>query len=129
MADINDIKKELTSCRDLTSNFMSSDIEKNRFLSLLSYIGILIVFPFFMAKGSKFARFNMNQGLTLLLAEAAVFIVKKLLGGIPVLGLIIRVVCGLAGIVLFLLAVLGIYNCVNGRAKELPFVRKFSLLK
>ncbi len=129
MADINDIKKEITSCRDLTSGFLSSDIEKNRFLSLLSYIGILIVFPFFMAKGSKYVRFHMNQGLTLLLAEAAVWIVKKLLGGIPVLGLIIRIACGLVGIILFVLAVLGIYNCVNGRARELPFVRRISLLK
>lgn len=129
MANINDIKKEIVSCRDLTSDFDRNDMEKNRFLSLLSYIGILIVFPFFMAKGSKYARFNMNQGLPLLLGEAALFIVKKLFGGIPVLGFIISFICGFAGFLLFVLAVLGIYYCVTGRAKELPFVRKLHLLR
>ena len=53
---------------DTTAQFDPQDIELNNRLSLLSYLGILVLVPIFLVKRSRFARFHANQGLVLLIA-------------------------------------------------------------
>jgi uncharacterized membrane protein len=48
---------------------------------------------------------------------------------IPVVGFIFGILFGLVGLVVFLLMILGIINSVNGQAKQLPLVGKFTLIK
>lgn len=129
MADFNEQFNKFNDTPDTTSEFEAEDIEKNKVMAVLAYIGILVLVPIFAAKDSKFARFHANQGLVLAIAEIVGSIVLNILSGIPVIGLIFSIINGLFGLVCLLFAVLGIVNAANGKAKELPLVGKFRLLK
>ena len=129
MADANETIKNLNNTKDYTDEFEQEDIQNNKVMGVLAYLGILVLIPIFAAKDSKFARFHANQGLVLAIAGIALGIIGGILGWIPILGIIVAIVCGLASLVLFILMILGIVNVVNGRAKELPIVGKFRILK
>jgi len=99
----------------------------------LAYFGPLCFIPMFAAKGSKFARFHANQGLTLFIACVAWSIVYSILNWI-ILAISWRLyfissIIGLLSLVFLLLAVIGIINAANGKAKELPVIGKFKFLK
>lgn len=87
---------------------------------MLAYIVFLI--PLVPAKDSNFARFHTNQGIVLVIAA----VVSVIIAAIPVIGWIIAPVIGIAVTVL---AVIGILNVLNGKAKELPLIGKFRILK
>ena len=131
------IFQKLFDFSDKTNEFVPEDIEKNKVLSLFSYLGILFLIPLFAAKDSKFARFHTNQGLVLFLVDIVLYIVNTVLsvvlGIIPFIGPIIAgildLVFSLAGILLFAWAIMGIVNAVTGKAKELPFIGKIRILK
>ena len=74
MADINDLK----NMKDHTNEFDPTDIQNNKAMGILSYIGLLVLIPIFAAKDSKFARFHANQGLVLVIAQAIVTTVHPL---------------------------------------------------
>ena len=122
---------ELNNTADTTSEFDPADIESNKIMALISYIGILVLIPIFAAKESKYARFHANQGLVLLIASAAYSIAYSIVAAI--LGAInlsfIASLLGLVSIAFPVLAVLGIINAVKGIAKELPIIGKFKILK
>ena len=119
----------ITETPDYTASFDQNDIQQNRIMSVLSYLGILVLIPLFAAKESPFARFHCNQGIVLALAEVFLSIAGKILGRLPLIGWIIKLVAALGGIALFVFAIMGIINAVNGRAKELPLVGGFQILK
>ena len=122
MADVNETLNKLNDTKDFTE-------ENNKVMGILAYLGILVLIPIFAAKDSKFARFHANQGLVLAIAGIALSIIGGVLSWIPIVNIIAGIVCGLAGLVLFILMILGIVNVVNGRAKELPIVGKIRILK
>lgn len=111
---------ELNNTADTTAEYDAQDIEKNKVMALLAYIIFLI--PLLAAKDSKFARFHTNQGLVLFLGG----IISSVVAVIPVIGWIIAPI---AGLVITVLAVIGIINALNGKAKELPVIGKFKILK
>lgn len=129
MADLNEKFEEFNNTKDTTDQFDSSDIEQNRVMAILAYISWLVLIPLIAAKDSKFARFHCNQGLVLAIAEIIAVVVLGLLGGLPLIGWIFRVLESLLGLVCFIFAVLGIVNAAGGKAKELPIVGSFKLLK
>lgn len=129
MADLNDKFNELNDTPDTTSEYDPADIDKNRGMAVLAYLSWLVLIPIFAAKESKFARFHANQGLVLAIAEIVVFLALEILVGIPVIGLIFGILSGLVGLVAFILTVIGIINAANGKAKELPVIGKFRILK
>ena len=67
MADVNETIKNLNNTNDFTEEFEQEDIQNNKTMAILAYIGILVLIPIFAAKESKFARFHANQGLVLLI--------------------------------------------------------------
>ena len=111
---------EFNNTADTTSEYDAQDIEKNKVMAVLAYI--LFFIPLLAAKDSKFARFHTNQGLVLFLGG----IIASVVAVIPVIGWIIAPI---AGLVITVLAVIGIINALNGRAKELPVIGKFKILK
>ena len=129
MADLNEKFEEFNNTKDTTDQFDSSYIEQNRVMAILAYISWLVLIPLIAAKDSKFARFHCNQGLVLAIAEIIAVVVLGLLGGLPLIGWIFRVLESLLGLVCFIFAVLGIVNAAGGKAKELPIVGSFKLLK
>ncbi len=118
--DLSEKFNEFNNTADTTSEYDAQDIEKNKVMAVLAYI--LFFIPLLAAKDSKFARFHTNQGLVLFLGG----IIASVVAVIPVIGWIIAPI---AGLVITVLAVIGIINALNGRAKELPVIGKFKILK
>lgn len=126
MADFKDKFNELNNTPDTTSEYTKEDVEGNKLMGILAYLGILVLIPIFAAKESKFARFHANQGLVLLIVDIILAIVSSILGNIPLIGWLLGLVID---IIIIALVVIGIINVCNGKAKELPLIGKFKLLK
>ncbi len=123
----------INNTADTTAEFEQQDIEKNKFMAILAYFGILVLIPIFAAKDSKFARFHANQGLVLCIAAVLYSVAYSILSGLIVaiswrLYWLVSIV-GLLGLIFLVWFVLGIINAAGGRAKELPFIGHFRLLK
>ncbi len=97
----------------------SRDIEANKVMAILAYIWILFLVPLLAAKDSRFARFHAYQGVSLFIAWIAVnalqWILPYNLSGIA----------WLLSLGLLALAVIGIMNAYNGKAKPLPVIGGF----
>lgn len=123
----------INNTADTTAEFEQQDIEKNKFMAILAYFGILVLIPIFVAKDSKFARFHANQGLVLFIAAVLYSVAYSILSSLIVaiswrLYWLVSIV-GLLGLIFLVWFVLGIINAAGGRAKELPFIGHFRLLK
>ena len=121
--------KELNNTADHTAEFDAADIESNKVMGILAYLSWLVLIPIFAAKDSKFARFHANQGIVLAIAEIIVWVVLGILTKIPLIGWLFGLVEGIVSLVCLIFALLGIVNAAKGRAKELPFIGKFKILK
>ncbi len=128
---------KLNDTADSTAQFDPKDIEQNRVMAMLAYLGLLVFVPLFAAKESKFARFHAAQGLTLLLTGmiwACVHYVIMLVFGLVLLPGAWRIhsmigsLLGLVWLVFAVLAIVGIVNALSGKAKELPVIGKYKLL-
>lgn len=133
---VNDLSEKIASLNntsDTTSEFDKKDIEQNKVMAILGYLSWLVIVPIFAAPKSKFARFHANQGLVLAITEIAWWIVQGILTSILYsiswrLGFISSIL-SLVNIAFLILTIIGIVNAVNGRAKELPIIGKFRILK
>ncbi len=123
----------LNNTADTTAEFDANDVTQNKAMAILAYFGPLVLIPIFAAKGSKFARYHSNQGLLLLIACTAWSIVYNIINRI-ILAISWRLyfissIIGIFSIVFIVLAVIGIVNAANGKAKELPVIGKYKILK
>lgn len=103
-------------------------------MGILAYLSWLVLIPIFAAPKSKFARFHANQGLVLAITEIVWWIVTAVLNTILYaiswrLGALFGTLLGLVNLVFLVLLILGIVNAANGKAKELPVIGKFKILK
>ncbi len=114
---------------DRTEEFEEKDRQDNKAMSILAYIGPLFLVPLFAAKESKSARFNTNQGIINCIILAGTSIVLGLLGLIPYVGIIFRILEWAVSAGCTVLAVLGIVNAARGKVVELPIIGKFKILK
>jgi uncharacterized membrane protein len=102
--------------------FSNEDIEQNKVIALFAYI--LFFIPLLAAKDSKFARYHANQGLVLLLFGIAISIVSSV---IPIIGWFI--IGPLGTLFVLVLAIMGIINALNGKAKPLMLIGGITILK
>lgn len=120
----------MMNTNDTTSQFDPQDINDNKGMSVLAYIGILFLIPLLACHNSRFARYHTNQGLVLFLLELAIGVVTGIFGIIPIAGLIIGgLLSAVGGIFTLVLMIMGIINAAQGQAKELPLIGKITLLK
>jgi uncharacterized membrane protein len=130
MSDLNEKVEEFLNTDDNTAEYDSTDIENNKLMAALSYLGILFLIPMLAAKDSKFARFHANQGIVLFITNVLNgVILGTALRKLPLIGWAFGIASSIIGVILFVFAILGIINVVNGRAKELPLIGNISLLK
>ena len=137
---------EFNNTADTTADYDAKDIADNKIYAILSYIGLLFLVPIFAAPDSKFARFHANQGILacivavgwsiinfiLLSILGIIFPYKEVLGNALSRGLIYALLTSVFQLVYIIPAVLiiiGIINAAKGKAKELPFIGKFRILK
>nr|MDD6336387.1 zinc-ribbon domain-containing protein [bacterium] len=118
---------------DSTGEYDQADINANKAMAVLSYIGILFLVPLFAAKNSKFARFHVNQGLVLCIAEVIYGIAYSILSSIILaiswkLYFLVQII-GIVSLAFLALAIIGIVNAANGKAKELPLIGNIKILK
>lgn len=129
-ADIENAIHQIMDTTDTTDCYDKKDIEDNKVFAILAYIGFLVFVPLFAAKESKFARFHTNQGFILLLCEVAAAIISTTFWVIPALGKILSLLIGLPFyLVTVAFMVFGIVNAYKGKAKELPFIGQFKIIK
>ena len=117
-ATVEDIKKEID---DYSDEMDDDDVNGNKLMAVLAYIGPLVLIPILLAKDSKFAKFHSNQGLVL-------FLLAIICGALSKLKLV-GWLFGLCGTVVVILAIVGIVYALQGRAKELPVVGNWVILK
>lgn len=129
MENFNEKIEELNNTKDTTGEYDKQDIENNKVMGILAYLSWLVLVPLFGAKESKFARFHVNQGIVLAIAEILAVVVCGILAGIPLIGWIFSIIESLICLICLIFAVIGIVNAANGRAKELPIVGQFKILK
>ena len=131
---IEDAVTDFVNTKDETSEFDTEDINKNKALSILSYIGILFIIPLIAAPQSKFARFHANQGLVLFIVEAVIGVASSIVTAIATMiasfiGSLVGAVFSLIGVVTFIFMIIGIINAAQGKAKELPLIGNFRFIK
>ena len=119
--------KDINNTKDTTSDYDQADIESNKFMAFLSYLSIFALIPFLTAKDtSPFVKFHVNQGAILLIAEILLIFMSFVIG--PIL-LLSRIIFILLDICVFALAILGIKNVFDGKAKELPFLGSITIIQ
>ncbi|MDD6807572.1 MAG: zinc-ribbon domain-containing protein [Oscillospiraceae bacterium] len=124
---------EINNTEDYTSEYDANDIETNKIISLFAYIGLLILVPIFGAKDSAFAKFHISQGVNLIILElmigAATGVLTAIFQFSSVLLTLVSIASAFAELAVVALLIIGIVNCVNGRAKELPFIGSWKIVK
>jgi uncharacterized membrane protein len=130
MEEMND-KKSVNSA-EAEELFDNEDIQQNKTMAGLAYI--LFFLPLIVCKDSRFGRFHSNQGLLLLILSVAGYIVISLLT--TVLATItwrlfgfISLLYSLYGLFILAIAIYGLVNGLNGKAKELPVIGKYRIIK
>lgn len=101
--------------------FDPQDIEKNKTMAGLSYI--IFFLPLLACPDSKYGKFHANQALILLIAA---IIGNIVLGFIPVIGWILLPVYGAA---ILIMGIMGLVNGFGGKAKQLPIIGKYTIIK
>ncbi len=123
--------------------FDKKDIDDNIAMAVLAYFGILVLIPILAAKESKYARYHANQGLILFITSTianAILVVISISSTVIsalslnllalLIGTIIPVLISVGiGILMFALMIIGIINAATGKAKQLPVIGKFTILK
>lgn len=108
------------------------DVEQNKIMAVLAYLGILVLVPLLAAKDSPYARFHANQGLVLLIASVilniAVRIVKLMLLAI-FRSFLATILLNIANVSVLVFVIMGIVNAVQGEEKELPLIGHYRILK
>lgn len=137
----NDFFSNMNKTADYSAQFDPNDVANNKGMALLSYLGLLVLIPWFAAPQSRYARFHAIQGFNLLALQIAYSIISFLLGLIKVpytfygyayayvtpwyIGVLLFII----GIPVLVLTVIGIINAVQGKAKQLPIIGKYNFFK
>jgi uncharacterized membrane protein len=86
-------------------------------MSVLAYIGILVLIPYLMAKENPVVKFHIKQGLVLLVIEMAVFVGSEIMWGH-----LLAPVFMIINLATLVLSIIGIMNVLQKKQTELPLV-------
>jgi|SRR6185369_14081463 len=87
-------------------------------MGVLSYLSVLVIIPFLVARNDPFVKFHIKQGMVLLIIEIVLGLAMKLFW--PLAPLI-----GILQLGVFVLVIIGIINVTQGKEKELPVVGSY----
>ena len=106
----------------IPEGYDAEDIQKNRILSVCSYLSpLLFLIPLIAQPDSKYCRFHANQALVLILFELCCGLVCI----IPILGWIVGAI---GSIFAFVCEIIGIVNSLSGKVSQLPLLGKIDIL-
>lgn len=139
-ANVPDEEKVCPICKR-PLDFEAEDINKNKFMAVLSYLGILVFIPIISAPKSKYARFHANQGLSLLILDVIYWVIYTISDNIKITQRsswgftykttpwYISTLVGVISIFILVLFIMGIVNAATGKVKKLPLIGNFKILK
>ncbi len=107
---------------DHTAEYTQQEINDGKVMNILCYIGILVLIPLFAEKNNRCVRFHVNQGLVLFIFEIIANIVMTIFSFVPVLGVIVSTLIGLAELAMM---IFGIVYVAQNKVKELPLIGHF----
>lgn len=94
-----------------TPAFDAKDVQDHKLVAALSYFGLLVLIPMFVARTSPFAREHVKQGVVVL----GVHVLGMFLYRIPVVGTILWLAMAVVGII-------AIVKCLMGSFWEIPVI-------
>lgn len=116
------VAQEVASSQEVQEDsYASEDIEKNKTMAGLSYL--IFFLPLLACPESRYAKFHANQALLLLITGVAGNVILSI---VPVVGWMLMPVFGLG---ILVLGIMGLVNGFGGKAKRLPLIGKFDILK
>ena len=115
------------------------DIQYNKSIAWLAYLGILLLIPLFVKKDSEYCKFHVKQGANLLAFTLVYSLASGIIRGIvfaicstswALLGVYstIATILGLVNIFFLVLAIIGIVNAATGKKSELPLISKVKII-
>lgn len=143
--NVKETAENIVNTPDETDKFTKKDIKNNKGMAILAYIFVPI--PLIFERESKFVKFHINQGFNLFVTFIVYAIVYGILSKVTLIEQLCSINglefhCGryvvpwfvelpflLIGLGLVIALIYGIINVINGRAKQIPIIGKFSLLK
>ncbi|SFR90411.1 hypothetical protein [Anaeromicropila populeti] len=116
------VKDGFEKTSDHTSEYDPQDIEKNKVVCGLCYLGVLFFLPLIVCPDSKFGRFHANQALILLIFSVIISLTEFvwIVGGI---------FHGVLGLICAVFVIVGLVNAIQGKAKDLPVIGSIKLIK
>ncbi len=98
---------------------VKKDIEENKLIAAIGYIGILCLIPLILKPKSQFAKFHGKQGLILVIG----WVINFFIGIIPFIGWLL----GFIGMIaLLVLSILGIIKSLAGEYWEMPYLAEYA---
>ena len=93
--------------------------DNSMLMSILAYIGVLVIIPLLMEKENMAVRFHVRQGLVLLVIELIAWVVAEWM-------FLLAFPMGIVNIGALILSIIGIVNVVQKRQQPLPLVGQFA---
>jgi len=104
---------------NLSDPKVKKDVEDNKVVAAIGYIGILCLIPLLLKPKSAFAKFHGKQGLILVVA----WVINFFIGIIPVLGWLLAFIGTIA---LIILSLLGIIKALAGEYWQMPYLSDYA---
>jgi len=102
---------------------VDKSIEEGKIFAFIGYWGLLFLVPILAKKDNKFAVFHGKQGMVLVMAFIADFIIMAIFGWIPVLALIISgILCWLVFFTLVVFGIIGMIQALTGKYWKMPIL-------
>lgn len=110
--------------------FPQEEVSRNKFMGVLSYIGILVLIPIIAGdKSSDYLKQHMNQGLVLFVIEAVFDVIERIADHVIFVGGIVSWAIDIADFAFLILAVMGIVSAAKGTRKLLPTIGNIRVFK
>ena len=101
------------------ATFDSADIQKNKVVCILAYLGILFFIPYLADKNSNFCKFHANQGFIFTLLCCILFVISKILNVISIIDGILNYLIFIAMLVAMILLMI---SASQGKAVKIPVI-------
>ncbi len=94
---------------------IDKDIEENKIIAAIAYLGVLCLVPLLLKRNSKFAQFHGKQGLVLFIVD----IVLMFFAWIPLFGQLLM-------LLLMVVSIIGVVKTANGEWWKIPYLYEWS---
>lgn len=138
--------EKILETEDHSKEYTKKDINSNKTIAALSYIGPLAVVSYIKKDNSKYINFHAMQGINLLIIWIIYSVTYGLLSLIKVtkscdhflwyVGNCVEVTpwwitmpLNIIGLILFAISLIGVINAFSGKAKKLPLISNIKFIK